>query len=112
MRVQMKDILTIEGLAKDGLLHVLQKTFLEHGALQCGYCTPGILMSAKALLDENPQPTDNDIRVALAGNLCRCTGYKKIVEAVKAAAVELRTEHANYARSDTLGESYVARHLK
>jgi len=81
-----KEIVTVEGLAADGELDLLQQKFVEYGAVQCGYCTPGMLMSAKALLLENPVPSDQDIRVALAGNLCRCTGYSAIVAAVKAAS--------------------------
>jgi carbon-monoxide dehydrogenase small subunit len=81
---------TIEGLAQGGRLHPLQQKFLEHAALQCGFCTPGILMSAKALLDANPDPTETEARYWLAGNLCRCTGYDKIIRAVMDAAAELR----------------------
>jgi carbon-monoxide dehydrogenase small subunit len=81
-----KEIITVEGLAEDGELDLLQQKFVEYGAVQCGYCTPGMLMSAKALLLENPVPSDKDIRVALAGNLCRCTGYSAIIAAVKAAS--------------------------
>jgi len=80
---------TIEGLAEQGHLHPLQQCFLEGAALQCGVCTPGFLMAAKALLDKNPQPTEHDIRFQLAGNLCRCTGYDKIVRAVQVASAEL-----------------------
>ncbi len=80
-----KEILTVEGLAKDGVLDVLQQKFVEYGAVQCGYCTPGMLMSAKALLMSNPVPSEQDVRTALAGNLCRCTGYSAIVAAVLAA---------------------------
>jgi aerobic carbon-monoxide dehydrogenase small subunit len=77
---------TVEGLGADGELNPLQKAFGEHHALQCGYCTPGMLMSAKALLDENPEPTEGEIRRAIQGNICRCTGYVNIVEAIAAAA--------------------------
>lgn len=76
------EILTIEGLAKDGQMHPLQRAFVEKGGIQCGFCTPGFVMSALALLQDNPQPSEADVRAALSGNLCRCTGYVKIVEAV------------------------------
>jgi aerobic carbon-monoxide dehydrogenase small subunit len=79
-------IATVEGLAEDDSLTPLQQSFSDHHALQCGYCTPGTLMSAKALLDANPRPSEDEIRKALQGNICRCTGYVNIVEAVKAAA--------------------------
>ncbi|MFC1894119.1 (2Fe-2S)-binding protein, partial [Chloroflexota bacterium] len=82
-----KDIITIEGLrGENGQLHPLQEAFVEHFAIQCGYCTPGMIMATKALLDENPTPTEEEVREALRGNLCRCTGYVKIVEAVLAAS--------------------------
>jgi len=84
------DIGTIEGMAKGEKLHPLQKKFLEHAALQCGICTPGFLVAAKALLDHNPKPTETEVRFALAGNLCRCTGYDKIVRAVMDTAAEMR----------------------
>lgn len=84
-QAQGHEITTIEGLAEGDKLHPLQQAFIEHFAVQCGYCTPGMLMSAKALLDENPYPSEDDVRMALHGNLCRCTGYVKIVEAVLAA---------------------------
>jgi aerobic-type carbon monoxide dehydrogenase small subunit (CoxS/CutS family) len=77
---------TVESLATDGELHVLQQAFSDHHALQCGYCTPGMLMSAKYLLDNNPEPTEREIRRAIQGNICRCTGYVNIVEAIAAAA--------------------------
>ena len=83
-------ILTVEGLADSGQLHPLQQCFLEGAALQCGICTPGFLIAAKALLDKNPDPTEIEIRYALAGNLCRCTGYDKIIRAVQEAAREMR----------------------
>lgn len=86
------NILTVEGLKPNGGLHPLQKAFIEKGAVQCGFCTPGMLMSAKALLDENPNPTEQDVKVAIAGNLCRCTGYKPIVDAVLDVAEEMRKE--------------------
>lgn len=79
-----KDILTIEGLSNGTELDKLQASFITHGALQCGYCTPGMIMTAKGLLNENPNPTEEQIKEALSGNLCRCTGYKKILEAVLA----------------------------
>ena len=85
-----KSIETIEGLAKGDQLHPLQKKFIEIAALQCGICTPGVLVASKALLDRNPNPTETEIRYWLAGNLCRCTGYDKIVTAVKDAAVAMR----------------------
>ncbi len=80
------DIVTIEGLAQDGRLHPLQQAFIDHGAVQCGFCTAGIILAAKCLLDENPHPSEEEIRRAIAGNLCRCTGYSKIVQAIAAAA--------------------------
>ena len=85
-----RSIGTVEGIAEGEKLHPLQKKFLEHAALQCGICTPGFLVAAKALLDHNPNPTETEIRFGLAGNLCRCTGYDKIVRAVQAAAAEMR----------------------
>lgn len=84
-----REVTTIEGVAKDGRLHPLQVKFIEKWALQCGYCTPGMIMSAKALLEKNPNPTETEIREAIEGNLCRCTGYVKIVEAIQAAAAEM-----------------------
>jgi aerobic carbon-monoxide dehydrogenase small subunit len=86
LEAEGSSILTIEGLAEDGRLHVLQQAFVDKGAVQCGFCTPGMILSAKALLDRQPRPTAQDIKRALAGNLCRCTGYQKILEAVTAAA--------------------------
>jgi carbon-monoxide dehydrogenase small subunit len=84
--VDGRKILTIEGVAKGGELHPLQKAFIEYGAIQCGFCTPGMVLSAQALLERNPTPTTEEIRKALSGNLCRCTGYIKIIEAVRQAA--------------------------
>jgi len=86
---QGRQVLTIEGLGRDGQLHPLQQAFIDHGAVQCGYCIPAMILSAKAYLDEHPAPTEVQVREALAGNLCRCTGYQKIAEAVLAAAREL-----------------------
>src|SRR3954466_14938723 len=87
-----KAITTIEGIAQGDKLHPVQQKFLEHAALQCGFCTPGLIVAAKALLDENPNPTETEARYWLAGNLCRCTGYDKIIRAVMDAAAELRGE--------------------
>lgn len=86
VEAQGKKIVTVEGLARDGELDPLQKAFIELAALQCGFCTPGMLMSAKALLMENPRPTEDEIRKAIAGNLCRCTGYTRIVQAIRKAS--------------------------
>ena len=91
IEVQECEITTIEGLVQQGKLHPLQETFAELGAAQCGYCTPGILLSGAALLREHPQPTREQMKEALAGNLCRCTGYTKIYEAIDAAAERLKT---------------------
>ena len=88
---------TIEGMAEENKLHILQKKFLEHAALQCGICTPGILVAAKALLEKNQNPTEKDVRYWLAGNLCRCTGYDKIIRAVLDAARDMRKDNGpNY----------------
>jgi len=81
-----KKITTIEGLAQGDKLHPIQQAFVDHGGLQCGFCTPGMIMSARALLDENPAPTEEEIKQAISGNLCRCTGYTKIIESIRAAA--------------------------
>ncbi len=85
------EIATVEGMAGPEGLHPLQRAFIDHAALQCGVCTPGILVAAKALLERNPDPSDEEVRYWLAGNLCRCTGYDKIVRAVQAAAAEMRS---------------------
>ena len=82
-------ITTIEGLTDGDKLHPIQQAFVDHGGLQCGFCTPGMIMSAKALLDENPTPTEDEIKRGIAGNLCRCTGYTKIIESIKAAAEDM-----------------------
>ena len=85
-----KEVLTIEGLAKGGQLHPLQESFIECGGFQCGFCTPGMILSAQALLSKNPSPTRAEIREGISGNLCRCTGYENIVDAIEATAKELR----------------------
>jgi len=88
-----KKITTIEGLAQPGgKLHPIQEAFVNHGAIQCGYCTPGMVMSAKGLLDKNPKPTELEVKRAIEGNLCRCTGYKRIVEAIQMAAETMSTQ--------------------
>ncbi|HEU5193457.1 MAG TPA: (2Fe-2S)-binding protein [Methylomirabilota bacterium] len=91
VRCRDRAIVTIEGLAAGGELHPLQRAFIDAGAVQCGYCIPGMILAAKAYLDEHPSPGEDAVREALAGNLCRCTGYQKIADAVLAAARELRT---------------------
>ena len=88
VQAEGKKIVTIRGLSKDGELHPLQQKFIEYGAVQCGYCTPGMILAAKALLDENPNPSEDEVRVAISGNICRCTGYQQIVEAIMAAAAD------------------------
>ncbi len=88
------EIVTIEGVRKDGVLHPIQKEFIDKWALQCGFCTPGMIMSAISLLNENPNPTEHEIRDGIAGNLCRCTGYVKIVEAIASAAKIMAKEVA------------------
>jgi carbon-monoxide dehydrogenase small subunit len=90
VEAQGKTIQTIEGMATGEALHPLQRKFLEHAALQCGVCTPGILIAARSLLERNPDPTEEEVRFWLAGNLCRCTGYNKIIEAVLDAGREMR----------------------
>ena len=90
MEVEGRNVTTIEGLADtQGNLHPIQKAFIENGGIQCGFCTPGMVLSAKALLDENPSPTEEEIRNSISGNLCRCTGYAQIVQAIKAATEKL-----------------------
>jgi aerobic-type carbon monoxide dehydrogenase small subunit (CoxS/CutS family) len=97
---QGRRITTVEGMAEGGRLHPLQQAFAELGAAQCGYCTPGILLTAQALLADNPGPTRDEIRHALAGNLCRCTGYTKILEAVELAALRISGERGGPARKE------------
>jgi carbon-monoxide dehydrogenase small subunit len=88
IQMEGKRILTIEGLSPDGKLHALQDAFVRYGAIQCGYCTPGMIMTASAFLQKNPLPSEEEIKKALSGNLCRCTGYVKIIEAVKNASIQ------------------------
>jgi len=90
IQVQGKEILTIEGLAEGEKLHPIQKAFIDHGAIQCGFCTPGMILTAKALLEETREPSDYEIKRAISGNFCRCTGYNKIVEAIAAAATQMK----------------------
>ena len=94
LQAQGRRIVTVEGLQRGGELHPLQRQFLEQGGVQCGFCTPGMLISATALLEQYPDPSEEEIRIALSGNLCRCTGYQGIVRAVQAAAEELAAEPA------------------
>jgi aerobic-type carbon monoxide dehydrogenase small subunit (CoxS/CutS family) len=88
--VRGRSVLTIEGLAENGKLHPLQEAFIEHGGFQCGFCTPGMILASKALLDENSNPTEEELKHFMHGNLCRCTGYKKIIESILAAAKKMR----------------------
>jgi aerobic carbon-monoxide dehydrogenase small subunit len=89
VQAQGREVLTIEGLADNGKLHPIQQAFVDKGAIQCGFCSPGMILAAKALLEDSPKPTELEIRTAMSGNLCRCTGYQKIVEAIQEAAVSL-----------------------
>lgn len=95
VQAEGKEIITIEGLAANGQLNPVQEAFVSHGAIQCGYCTPGMIMMAKSILDQNPDPSEDEIRSRLIGNLCRCTGYEKIVQAVRSLArpAEGRYQH-------------------
>jgi len=90
VEAQGKEVMTIEGLAQNGELHPMQQAFIDHGALQCGFCTPGMILSAKALLDENPDPTEDEVKEAISGNLCRCTGYTDAVSAVLDVAERMK----------------------
>jgi carbon-monoxide dehydrogenase small subunit len=90
--VRGRSVLTIEGLAENGKLHPLQQAFIEHGGFQCGFCTPGMILAAKAVLDEIPNPTEEELKHFMHGNLCRCTGYKKIIESIMAAAKKMRSK--------------------
>jgi aerobic carbon-monoxide dehydrogenase small subunit len=87
-----KEIVTVEGLARNGNLHPVQQAFIDFGGFQCGICTPGMVVAAKALLDENPNPSDDEIKDWMMGNLCRCTGYYKIIESIRGAAARMQTE--------------------
>jgi carbon-monoxide dehydrogenase small subunit len=89
---QGKEILTIEGLSQGENLHPIQEAFLKHGGIQCGFCTPGMVMSAKAFLDEHPKPTETEVRKAISGNLCRCTGYQQIVDSIMAGSQMMKRE--------------------
>jgi carbon-monoxide dehydrogenase small subunit len=93
IQAQGHEIVTIEGISRGNALHPLQQAFIDQGAIQCGFCTPGMILAAKSLLDQNPNPTETEIRTAISGNLCRCTGYQKIVEAVQSVA-DSRTERS------------------
>ena len=99
VEVNGREVGTVEGMTDNGELHPLQQNFIDHAALQCGICTPGFLVAAKALLDKNPNPSETEIRYALAGNLCRCTGYDKIVKAVQSAAKEMRKSNKSKSKS-------------
>jgi carbon-monoxide dehydrogenase small subunit len=90
-----KEITTVEGLAQDGKLHPVQQAFIDYGGFQCGICTPGMVVAAKALLDQNPNPSDDDIKDWMMGNLCRCTGYYKIIESIRGAAARMQTERVS-----------------
>jgi carbon-monoxide dehydrogenase small subunit len=98
-----REVMSIEGMASGGVLHPLQDTFADLGAAQCGYCSPGFLLAASELLDKNPQPSRNEIKEALSGNLCRCTGYIKIYEAVELAAAKIRGEEFELPRESLYG---------
>jgi aerobic-type carbon monoxide dehydrogenase small subunit (CoxS/CutS family) len=89
--VRGRSVLTIEGLVENGKLHPLQQAFIDHGGFQCGFCTPGMILAAKALLDENPNPTEEELKHFMNGSICRCTGYKKIIESIMAAAKTMRS---------------------
>jgi carbon-monoxide dehydrogenase small subunit len=90
-----KEIITVEGLAQNGKLHPVQQAFIDYGGFQCGICTPGMVVAAKALLDQNPNPSEDDIKDWMMGNLCRCTGYYKIIESIRGAATRMQTERVS-----------------
>ena len=95
-QVMRKKVITVEGLEKNGELEVLQQAFIDNGAIQCGFCTPGMIMSAKALLIKNPEPTEDEIKKGIEGNLCRCTGYLKIIKAIKEAACQMQKKGGHH----------------
>jgi aerobic carbon-monoxide dehydrogenase small subunit len=95
MTADGKEIITVEGLAREGKLHPVQQAFIDYGGFQCGICTPGMVVAAKALLDENPHPTDDEIKDWMMGNLCRCTGYYKTIESIRGAATRMETERVS-----------------
>jgi len=99
-QVEGKEVITIEGIEKDGVLSPLQKNFIKYGAIQCGFCTPGMILAAKKLLEENPHPTEEEIKRGISGNLCRCTGYQKIIDAIKLAANRLSTRDEERGEKD------------
>jgi carbon-monoxide dehydrogenase small subunit len=101
-RAEGKKVTTIEGLMKNGELHPVQQAFVDFGAVQCGYCTPGQVLAAKALLDTNPRPTEDDAKEAIVGNLCRCTGYVKIVKAILGAAAMMREGEDKWAKTENI----------
>lgn len=101
VEIDGQEVITVEGLAASGELHVLQQAFLDNAAIQCGYCTPGMLIASKALLDRNPDPSEEQIRFWLAGNLCRCTGYDRIVRAVMDAAARMKNRNPTEERATT-----------
>ncbi|MCR4402877.1 MAG: (2Fe-2S)-binding protein [Firmicutes bacterium] len=103
MQAEGREVETVEGLAKDGRLHPLQEAFIEHTAVQCGFCTPGMLMSAAALIRENPHPTREEIARAISGNLCRCTGYHQIISAIEDAARRMSQERFDRSRLESSG---------
>ncbi|MFQ6112093.1 MAG: (2Fe-2S)-binding protein [Nitrospinota bacterium] len=109
VQAQGREVMTVRGLGTVDNLHPLQKNFIELGAIQCGFCTPGMLLAAKALLDENPSPSREDIKVGISGNLCRCTGYVKIIDAIEATAAELKKGRGRTARGSRPGASVSSR---
>ena len=107
IRAEGKDVLTIEGLSDGSKLHPLQQAFIDSAAVQCGFCAPGMLLSAKALLDRNPQPSEREIREGIAGNLCRCTGYVKVVKAIRQAAAAMAEQERQKEPEESLAGARV-----